>query len=200
MSITKRFLFGPAPQGCEISCDVNMTLSTPLSRTLCFGIESIINFLAPSELDRFFETPSGPRNLRFTGSVPGPILRLEDGWQRVRAALHAPVRMNSGLLRSRPFRNRKEVSNASTKVPKCSLFGVPTSPPKRPSQAACCGASNRSDRRKEKRHIGFQLAAKAQRLVSFGPQTSRPEADKCRAERCLLLDAQYLPQLRDRLF
>jgi hypothetical protein len=50
----------------------------------------VINFLAPADDDRFFATPSGPHNLRFLGTLPGPLLRMEDGWQRIRATLHAP--------------------------------------------------------------------------------------------------------------
>jgi 4-alpha-glucanotransferase len=88
--ITKHFLFGPAPQGCEISCDVSFTLTSPLASPLRFGIESVINLLAPTESDRFFETPTGHQNLRFSGSLPAPILRVEDGWQRVKVTLHAP--------------------------------------------------------------------------------------------------------------
>jgi alpha-amylase len=90
LTITKHFLFGPAPQGCEISCDVSVDLSAPLARPLCFGIESVINFLAPTEPDRFFDTSSGRQNLRCSGALPGPLLRLEDRWQRLRATLHAP--------------------------------------------------------------------------------------------------------------
>jgi alpha-amylase len=90
LSITKLFLFGPAPQGCEVSCDLSLTLSAPLARPLALGLESVVNFLAPTEPDRFFETPSGPRNLRFSGALPAPLLRVEDGWQRVRVTLHAP--------------------------------------------------------------------------------------------------------------
>ena len=58
---------------------------------MAIGIESVVNLLAPAEPDRFFETPTGRVNLRFSGSLPGPILRMEDGWQRVRIALHAPL-------------------------------------------------------------------------------------------------------------
>jgi len=90
ITISKHFFFGPAPRGCEISCDVRATLSAPLSRSLRVGIESVINFLAPAANDRFFETPSGRRNLRFAGALPAPFLRLEDGWQHIRATLHAP--------------------------------------------------------------------------------------------------------------
>jgi 4-alpha-glucanotransferase len=91
LSVTKHFLFGPAPQGCEVSCDVSFTLSAPLAAPVRFGIESVLNFLAPNEPDRFFETSSGHQNLRFSGALPAPILRVEDGWQRVRVTLHAPA-------------------------------------------------------------------------------------------------------------
>ena len=89
--LTKHFLFGPAPQGCEVSCDVSFTISAPLSAPLRFGIESVINFLAPTDSDRFFETSNGHQNLRYAGALPGPLLRVEDGWQRLKLTLHAPA-------------------------------------------------------------------------------------------------------------
>jgi 4-alpha-glucanotransferase len=91
LTVTKHFLFGPAPQGCEVSCDVSFALSAPLAAPVRFGIESVLNFLAPSEPDRFFETPAGRQNLRFCGALPGPILRVEDGWQRLHVTLRAPA-------------------------------------------------------------------------------------------------------------
>jgi alpha-amylase len=90
LSITKLFLFGPAPQGCEVSCDLSLTLSAPLSCPIALGLESVVNFLAPTDSDRFFETPAGPQNLRFSGVLPAPLLRVEDGWQKVRVTFHAP--------------------------------------------------------------------------------------------------------------
>ena len=69
---------------------MRVKVSAPLARPLRFGIESVINLLAPTEPDRFFETPTGPQNLRFSGALPSPLLRVVDGWQRVRATLHAP--------------------------------------------------------------------------------------------------------------
>ena len=90
LSLTKNFLFGPAPHGCEVSCDVSLRLSAPLARPFCFGIESVLNFLAPFDADRFFETPNGSQLLSHSGALPSPLLRMEDGWQRVRATLHAP--------------------------------------------------------------------------------------------------------------
>jgi hypothetical protein len=90
LSLAKRFSFGPAPNGCEVGCEIGLKLKNSLAKPIAVGIESIINLLAPAEPDRFFETPQGPQNLRFSGTLPGPLLRMEDGWQRIRITLHAP--------------------------------------------------------------------------------------------------------------
>ena len=66
------FPYGPAPRGCEVACEVKIALPAVLDRTPAVGIESVLNFLAPTEPDRFFQTPSGPQNLRFSGSIPAP--------------------------------------------------------------------------------------------------------------------------------
>ena len=89
--LIKQFSINPSPNGFDIACEIAFKLKQPLEKPVAVGIESIINFLAPAEPDRFFETPTGRVNLRYSGSLPGPILRLEDGWQRVRVALHAPL-------------------------------------------------------------------------------------------------------------
>jgi 4-alpha-glucanotransferase len=91
LTLIKRYTFGPAPRGCEIGCEIGIKLKEPLDKRMAVGIESVINLLAPSEPDRFFDTPGGRHNLRFSGSLPGPVLRLEDGWQGLRIALHAPA-------------------------------------------------------------------------------------------------------------
>jgi 4-alpha-glucanotransferase len=90
LSLTKRFSFGPAPSGCEVACELGLKMKEPLERAVIIGVESIINLLAPSEADRFFDLPGERKNLRYSGETAGPLLRLEDGWQRVRIALHAP--------------------------------------------------------------------------------------------------------------
>ena len=90
LALSKRFSFGPAPRGIEVGCELGLRLVEPPTQPVAIGIESIINLLAPSEPDRFFETPSGPQNLRFSGVLPGPMLKMEDGWQRIRVGLHAP--------------------------------------------------------------------------------------------------------------
>jgi hypothetical protein len=89
--LIKQYSISPSPNGFEIACEIALKLKQPLEKPVAVGIESIINLLAPTEPDRFFETPTGHVNLRFSGTLPGPILRMEDGWQRVRVALHAPL-------------------------------------------------------------------------------------------------------------
>ncbi|HEY1423075.1 MAG TPA: alpha-amylase/4-alpha-glucanotransferase domain-containing protein, partial [Candidatus Acidoferrum sp.] len=90
VEVTKRFSFGPAPNGCEISCEVGLKLKDSLDRAVMVGIETVVNLLAPTQPDRFIETAAGPQNLRFSGELPGPILHLQDGWQKLRITLHAP--------------------------------------------------------------------------------------------------------------
>jgi alpha-amylase len=90
VDITKRFSFGPAPNGCEISCEVGLKLKQPVDRAVIVGIETVINLLAPTESDRFIETVAGPQGLRFSGEQPAPILHMQDGWQKLRITLHAP--------------------------------------------------------------------------------------------------------------
>lgn len=91
LSVRKHFSFDRAPRGCELACEVRLALGAALKQPVAVGIESVINLLAPGEPDRFVETASGPQNLRFSGCLPGSVLRLEDGWQRLRIALQAPL-------------------------------------------------------------------------------------------------------------
>src|SRR5437588_2785703 len=87
----KNFSFHPCPQGFEVACEIPPKTQKLLGKPVAVGIESIINLLAPSEPDRFFETPAGHANLRFSGTLPAPILHMEDGWQRIRVCVHAPL-------------------------------------------------------------------------------------------------------------
>ena len=89
VDITKRFSFGPAPNGCEISCEVGLKVKQPVDRAVMVGIETIINLLAPTESDRFIESAAGPQGLRFSGELPAPILHMQDDWQKLRITLHA---------------------------------------------------------------------------------------------------------------
>jgi hypothetical protein len=102
--LTKSFSFGPAPHGCEVACEISLRHfrhaqynaiaatsgdASPGAGCIAIGIESIINFLAPTADDRFFESGTRKENLRFSGEFPSPVMRVEDGWQRVRVTLTA---------------------------------------------------------------------------------------------------------------
>jgi hypothetical protein len=91
VSISKHFSFGPAPRGCEVACELRVKFKSATATPIAIGLESVVNLLAPNADDRYFETPDGPQNLKFSGVVPGPTLRMEDGWQRIKIALHAPA-------------------------------------------------------------------------------------------------------------
>jgi hypothetical protein len=91
LTVTKQLSLGPAPRGCEVACELRIKFQSPVEGPLAIGLESVVNLLAPNAENRFFETPDGPHNLRFSGVLPGPTLRMEDGWQRVKIALHAPA-------------------------------------------------------------------------------------------------------------
>src|SRR2546422_270436 len=89
--LLKQYAFSPATNGFEAACVITLKFKETLEKPVAVGIESVIHLLAPTEPDRLFETPLGKKNLRFSGCMPGPILRMEDGWQRVRVSLHAPL-------------------------------------------------------------------------------------------------------------
>jgi hypothetical protein len=103
--LSKSFSFGPAPHGCEVACEISLRHfrnaqenavaatsgdASQAAGSIAIGIESIINFLAPTADDRFFESGTRKENLRFSGEFPSPVMRVEDGWQRVRVTLTAP--------------------------------------------------------------------------------------------------------------
>src|SRR6184192_4557595 len=66
--LLKQYTFSPATNGFEATCVITLKLKDILEKPVAVGIESVINLLAPTEPDRFFETPLGKKNLRFSGS------------------------------------------------------------------------------------------------------------------------------------
>jgi len=143
--LLKQYSFSPAPNGFEAACEITLKFKETLEKPLAVGIESVINLLAPTEPDRFFETPLGKKNLRFSGSMPGPILRMEDGWQRVRIALHAPLVEEFWVA---PIETVSESEEGFERVYQGSqILAVwhPRSPAKKHGPRASSGASKPSD-------------------------------------------------------
>src|SRR5438477_2348224 len=51
--VTKRFSLGPAPNGCEISCELGLKLKQALERSVIVGMELVVNLLAPAQENGF---------------------------------------------------------------------------------------------------------------------------------------------------
>jgi alpha-amylase len=90
----KRFSFAQEGDGFDVSCAVELsaTGSQPLRAFL--GLELVLNFLAPTEPDRYFEAQGKKHPLRWTAAVPeakaDSSLRVVDEWQNVAATIDAP--------------------------------------------------------------------------------------------------------------
>jgi hypothetical protein len=92
LACRKRLWFRPVADanGFEIECALELRVSGPAAVELAAGLELVLNFLAPSEPDRYFEFAGTRRALAWGGVVPGGSLRVADGWQRVSVAIEAP--------------------------------------------------------------------------------------------------------------
>jgi 4-alpha-glucanotransferase len=86
----KAFSFATTPQGFEIVCDVKLGRTAPGSASVFVGIEAVINFLAPSAPDRYFETNGQRYPLRWGAATPASELRVVDEWQGISVTLDAP--------------------------------------------------------------------------------------------------------------
>src|SRR5271154_1207509 len=86
----KTFSFSRTDQGFDTTCDITLRRSAPGTASVYLGIESILNFLAPSAPDRYFETAGARYPLRWGAHIPASDLRVVDEWQRVAVTLVAP--------------------------------------------------------------------------------------------------------------
>ena len=85
----KKFTFEGAEGGFSVTCDVTLGRAAQGSASFHVGIEVILNFLAPSTRDRYFESGGQRYPLRWAAAVPGPQLRVVDEWQGIDAMLEA---------------------------------------------------------------------------------------------------------------
>ncbi len=88
--VEKEISFAPSPSGFDVACDVIVRRKGAGDASVNIGIEVIVNFLAPSEPDRFFEVNGSRHPLRYSAAAPGPSLRVVDEWQKAAVALDAP--------------------------------------------------------------------------------------------------------------
>jgi alpha-amylase len=83
----KAFSFTKNDKGFEIACDVTLRRQAPGSASVYVGIETILNFLAPSAPDRYFETAGSRYPLRWGAQIPATDLRVVDEWQKIGVTL-----------------------------------------------------------------------------------------------------------------
>jgi hypothetical protein len=90
----KRYSFAHDGDGFSVSCtlEVNASSSQPVPASI--GLELVLNLLAPTEPDRYFEFQGQKHPLRWAAAVPigqnGASLRVVDEWQNVAATIDAP--------------------------------------------------------------------------------------------------------------
>ncbi len=87
----KKFSFSATPSGFDIVCEVALRRKAPGTASVNIGIEVVVNFLAPSTPDRYFELDGKRFPLRWGAAVPEAELRIVDEWQRASVALEAPT-------------------------------------------------------------------------------------------------------------
>jgi 4-alpha-glucanotransferase len=86
----KSFSFNRTDQGFDVTCDVTLRRTAPGTASVYLGLESVLNFLAPSAPDRYFEIAGTRYPLRWGAHVPASDLRVVDEWQGVSVRLSAP--------------------------------------------------------------------------------------------------------------
>lgn len=88
--VEKTFEFSQTPEGFSVACEATIRRTAPGSASVLIGIEAIVNFLAPSAPDRYFESSGQRYPLRWAAAVPASELRVVDEWQHVAMTLSAP--------------------------------------------------------------------------------------------------------------
>lgn len=88
-SAEKSFSFEPTEDGFDIACDVVVRRNARGAASVNIGIEAVVNFLAPSAPDRYFESDGRCFPLRWSAAIPGQNLRVVDEWQGAAIALEA---------------------------------------------------------------------------------------------------------------
>lgn len=87
--LEKQYTFAPTEAGFDITCNLTLRRDAPGTASVLVGLEVVLNFLAPSTPDRYFESDGKRFPLRWSAAVPGEELRIVDEWQHVTVALSA---------------------------------------------------------------------------------------------------------------
>jgi hypothetical protein len=88
-SVTKTFTFSRTDDGFEVVCDVKLVRTGPGPASIQFGVENVVNFLAPAATDRYFDANGQRFPLRWLASTRANPLRIVDEWQKTGVWLEA---------------------------------------------------------------------------------------------------------------
>ena len=85
----KTFTFERTDRGFNVTCDLTLRRTALGTASVYVGLESVLNFLAPSAPDRYFEMAGTRYPLRWGAHVAASDLRVVDEWQGIRVTLAA---------------------------------------------------------------------------------------------------------------
>jgi alpha-amylase/alpha-mannosidase (GH57 family) len=86
----KMLTFRSTAKGFDVECDLALRRKGPGTVSTNVGVEVVINFLAPSTNDRYFQSNGKRFPLRWAAAVPAADLSVVDEWQQIRARIEAP--------------------------------------------------------------------------------------------------------------
>jgi alpha-amylase len=86
----KILTFRVTRNGFDVECDLVLGRNAPGTASIYVGIEVVLNFLAPSTQDRYFQTEGKRFPLRWGSAVPTVDLNVADEWQKINVRIEAP--------------------------------------------------------------------------------------------------------------
>jgi alpha-amylase len=86
----KVLTFHSTEKGFDVECELALRRNAPEAASVNIGVEVVINFLAPSAPDRYFQSDGKRFPLRMAATAPAVDLSVVDEWQQVRAKFEAP--------------------------------------------------------------------------------------------------------------
>ena len=90
----KVFTFSRTRNGFDVSCDITLRRNAPGAAMMNVGIETVVNFLAPSVPDRYFQSDGRRFPLRLAATASGGEIIVADEWQKVKITIEAPDSRN----------------------------------------------------------------------------------------------------------
>jgi 4-alpha-glucanotransferase len=86
----KTLSFRSTKEGFDATCAAGLRRNAEVRAVANAGVEVVVNFLAPSTPDRYFESDGKRFPLRWSAAVPAEDLRLVDEWQGASVRIEAP--------------------------------------------------------------------------------------------------------------